>query len=251
MKKVLEIENLSYKKIFKNLNLDLKEKTFYILIGKNSSGKSTLVNAILGNIKFSGNIKFNEIDNKNIGVITDYSCLLKKTPFDSLMFFLSNLGYEDGNSKKIIYDICNKFELNDILFKDTKTLTSSQKKMFLLILTIVHNPKLIIIDDTLEELDYKFKNMYFEFIKEMKETTILFITNDSRFFYLADTLLFVKDNKIIEEQSKKERYNDEKTFIKCNSDIPFIYNLSSKLCVYDIIKKPCTSYSELVNKIWK
>ena len=80
MSSILKIENLNYKNILNDLNLTLKDKKINILVGSNSSGKTTLVKAILNLINYTGSIIFMDelIDKKNkkgfiknIGVISD------------------------------------------------------------------------------------------------------------------------------------------------------------------------------------
>ena len=56
MSSIIKIQNLYYKDILNDVSFDLEENTFNVLIGPNSSGKTTLVKCILGLIDYNGQI---------------------------------------------------------------------------------------------------------------------------------------------------------------------------------------------------
>ena len=108
MGNVLEIKNLKYKNVLKNITFSLEENTFNILIGANGSGKTTIVNCIRGLIKYDGNISFDtnnlptndneehgfgtksiELFAKRNNITLDYA--VTKTTFEITLLFNANM----------------------------------------------------------------------------------------------------------------------------------------------------------------
>ena len=260
MESVLKIENLKYKEILKDITLSLEENTFNILIGSNGSGKTTLVNCIRGLINYEGNInifnkylttKYDKEIYKNIGFFIEQEILLENTVFEELLMTLKNLDYEEAKAKRRIYALAKKLDVMELLFKDEETLCLHEKFLVSFLFSIIHEPKLIIIDSCFDILDEKNKNKIFNYIKSQKKLTTLLITNNSEYFFMSNNLLFLRDGKIISSGTLEETIKDEKLFIKCGSNIPFSIDLSNKLISYELLKSIEIDMDKMVNEIWK
>ena len=256
MDNILKIENLSYKNILSDVTFSLKEKTFNILIGANGSGKTTLVNCIRNINTYKGTIIFNNyIINENsyneIGFFSDEPIFLEDNLFNELLLTLENTNYEKEKAKKRIYDLAKKFDTIDLLFKDIKTITYKEKTLVNFLFSIIHEPKLLIIDNDLEIFDEKNENLILDYLKNQKKITILFITNNNKYFYLADNLLFLNQGKIVLIGTLEEVQSEEKIFIKCGSSLPFEIDLSDKHISNELIDSVKNDTKEMVNEIWK
>lgn len=254
MSSILEIKDLTVDKILNNVTLFIEDGTFNVLIGSN--GKTTLVRAVMGLVEYNGTIKFNgeliEKKNKkeiikNIGYFRN-NMLKKGTVIDNIIYPLINLEIDETEAKKRVYDICDKFKINDLTLKNIKDLTNTEKKLVSFIVSIIHNPKLIIIDDTLEEFDEINKNKILNYLKKSK-ITCLFLTNNEEDIIISDNLIIMKDGKIIESGKTIDLLNNEKLFN--NIGIPFSADLSNKLKVYDIVDKTYLDVCEMIDDIWK
>lgn len=260
MSSILKIENLKYKDILKNISLSLEEKSFNILAGSNSSGKTTLVKCIIGLVEYDGEIIFQgslmHKENikeliKNIGVITEENALLKGTSIYNIIYSLLNLKYEEDQAKKKAYSISKKLGIDNILFKNIEELSLSEKKMVSFASSIVHDPKLIIIDDSYDELDSNYRGKIVNYLKSQSKSTILFITNHETDFLLADNLIFMKDGKIVFSDNLSKILDNEKIFVKNGIKPPFLLDLSYKLESYELINGVILDLDEMVNAIWK
>lgn len=256
---ILKIDNLYYKKILKNISLSLEENSFNVLIGGNGSGKTTLVKAISGLIEYSGDIfLLNELISKenikemrkNIGV-----CMMplpsEGTVLDIIMYPLRNLNYNEKEAKEIVYKISKKLNIEDLLFKNINELTLSKKKMVCFASSVIHSPQLVIVDESFDELDYYYRNKIINYLKKMKKSTVLFITNNEEDYLLADNLIFIECGKIVKSGSLSEVVKDSKIFINCDAKIPFFVDLSQKLKLYDLIDDTILDSKEMVDAIWK
>lgn len=255
MENVLIVENLKYKNVLKDVTFSLKEKSFNILVGASGSGKTTIVNCIRGLINYEGNIKFlnntNPKNNSEIGFFLNDEILLEDTVFEELLIFLKNLNYDEDKAKKRIYTVAKKLDVIDILFKEQNSLLIFEKTLISFVFSIIHEPKLLIIDNDLENLDQKNKSKIFDYLKSQKKLTILFITNNSDYFIKANNLLFLNDGKIVLSGSLDEVVKNEKIFIKCGSNIPFMIELSNKLMAYELLNSIELDAEKMVDEIWK
>ena len=248
MGNILSVKNLSCGDIFKNLSFNIPEQTFNILIGKNSVGKTTLIYSLLGLVKCEGEITF-KYGRKSIGCVSDYSEITGSV-FEYLSKPLINLGYSESRIDKTIYSISKKLGITNILDKTNDELTCEERLLVLLTHSVIHNPKLVIIDNTLDELHTSNKIKFINYLRGMKITVIL-VTNDSRYFKYSTRLLVMTKTKmeIIKDSNSITRL--ENSLVKNNSELPFSIELSSKLYSYGIVKEIYSNNSELLDNIWK
>ena len=167
MKNELVIQNLNYQSILKNINFNLEEGTINILMGNSGSGKTALLKSVFGLIKYEGSIiykgivlnndKLNE-NRKKIGIYLGINTLEDKTVFLNLIEPLINLEYTVTKAKKKIYEISRKFCIDNLLYKEINTLSYSQKKVVAFIKAIIHEPKIVLIDDVFDSLDANCKD---------------------------------------------------------------------------------------------
>ena len=249
MVNLLSVKDLKYKEILDGLSFSIKEDTFNILIGKNGVGKTTLVKAILGLIDYTGDIRF-KYKRKDIGVITDFTEITKDTVSDYLLEPLLNLGYTETRAKRVVYTTAKHLGIGTLIERKTNTLTEEEELIVLLVHSIIHKPKLVIIDNTLDILSSHNKKAFINYLKNIK-ITVIFITNDSRYFKYGNRLLIMTKDNIEEIKQSKSISSLEKKLIRNNSELPFCLELSNKLYLYGIIDKLYNTNSELVENIWK
>lgn len=246
---ILSINNLYYLNVFNDLNMSLKPCGFYILLGKNCSGKSTLVELILGMHKINGNINLN-LQKEQIGVVMPKSIFIKETVLENLMYPLENLNRD--NIKKTVYQLINIFDINKLLYKKIEELSIGEKKLVKILISIIHNPKLIIIDDSLDDLDLEYRNKLLDYLKKISEQRcVLILTSSSDYLNYATNILLLSDGTIVKDLSFNELKNEEKLLVKMNIKIPFVFELQNKLKLYNILNEDCSNISEIVEAVWK
>lgn len=255
MAKILRIENLQYKEILKDINLELEEKTFNLLIGKNSSGKTTLVNCINQSLKYSGNILFNNQvivePSKQIGYFNDEQYFFENIIIEELLSFLKNLNYTEEEAKKRIYTLSRKLNFENILYKEYNELNINERTLVSFLFSVIHEPKILIIDNDLETLDENYKTKIFNYIKSQKKLTTLFITTNSNYFYLANEIFFLNNGKISLKTDFDNIHEKEKLLLKSGSNLPFEIELSNKLISYELLESLQLDIKKMVDLIWK
>lgn len=263
MKNGLKVENLYFKDILTDINIELKPGTINALVGKSGSGKTILLKSIVGFVGYSGTISLDGIvfedkniedQIKNIGIYLNTKILDNKSVISNLLDPLFNLNYQEEIAKKIVYEVANKLGIDDLLYREVNTLSHSQKKVVAFTQSIVHSPNLLLIDNLFDSLDEHYKEKivsYLKSLKKNKKSIILFITNNGEDYMLADNLIIIKSGKIVEQGELKLLLKNESLFIKNDVDMPFMSDLSNKMIAYELIDSPIYDMNEMVDAIWE
>ena len=205
----LKITNLSKsyngKVIFKELNLELKEKQSLVITGKNGSGKSTLLKVISHLIRpEKGEIKI-EINNKIVPTEKVFTCtgLLapyinvydELTAFENLEFFYK-LKVGTNNSGDIIKGLLEKVGLykrrNDLI----RDYSSGMKQRVKLAYSVLNNPPILFMDEPRTNLDEEGIAVVYKIAEEQKQKGILLIaTNEKEDTVLCENKICIEDYK--------------------------------------------------------
>lgn len=263
MSNEIRVENLTFQKNLINLTFILKEGTINALMGRSGSGKTSLLKSIFGLVKYEGTILYNNLiitdDNiseirKNFGIYLGISNLENKNVFLNLIEPLKNLNYPNDKAKKKVYEISRKLGIENLLYKELNVLSHSEKKVVSFAQSIIHDPKVILIDCLFDSLDVYYKNKvvgYLKQLKKSKKAIVIFTTNDSEDLLFADELIIIKTGKIVSNGTIDDLIKDEKKFIKSDIKLPFLIDLSYKLKSYELIDKLIYNTEEMVDELWK
>ena len=241
---------------FSNFNLSIKEG-FNVIIGDNNSSKSTLFNIIscfypTDNIVSINNQYMNKdnINNyiKEIGIVENLNkfSFLKNTVLEELSYPLDNLGYSKSLIESTINDKLKLFELDNIKDKKIKELTKLEKQKLLIVLALLHNPKILIIDSIFSYMEDS--NKVIEILKNNK-INVLYFTSSFNNYDLFDYVYILNNKEIIIEGEFKDIINN-KILKSTNLELPFINTLNNKLLEESIINRRDYNIDRLVDKLW-
>ena len=183
---MLKIENFSKSydggKTFavKNLSLNVKEGELIAFIGHNGSGKSTTIKSIAGVIDFEeGNIFVNNISVKEKPM--EVKKIIGYLP-ETIEIYEYLTGYEFLNFIADVFELTSKvreeriekyaklFHMESALSSTIDTYSHGMKQKVAVISLLIHNPKLILLDEPFFGLDpqstYDFKEIMKELIRE-------------------------------------------------------------------------------------
>ena len=198
-----------------NINLHIKWGEIFILIGPNGSGKSTLVKTLsMISTPDSGSMRIAGIDTKNhrsylrqiIGTTTHNSFLYDQlSGFENLVFTAKLFNLK--NYEKDIENSAKKLGIYEKIFDPVYTMSHGTKKKISLIKSILHQPKILILDEPDSGLDINSQNNLNNIILEQKESTktILFTThNIETAIEIGDRIGIIKNGKIIDIRQAKD-----------------------------------------------
>lgn len=268
MDNIIQIKDLNFtyqdKVIFKNLNLNIKKNSFVSIIGPNGSGKSTLIRILSGLNSYDGYITINghylnkeniKIIRRTLGVVFDNpdNQFIGQTVIDDLAFNLENLSYSKEEINKEISYIAKLFKIEKILLSEQSNLNNSTKQKVAIASALIHKPKILMLDESLHQLDNKDKKIVFKALETYKkehDLTIILITHNQEDTILSDRIIVIDKQKIILDGKVEEVYTKEKILYNLGIEIPFIIKLSINLKLYDLIDEIYLDKDKLVNKLW-
>lgn len=207
---VLKLENVEkkfdQKVIFKDANLTLNYGEKAALIGKNESGKSTLIKMILGqDTNFQGELKLGT--SIKIGYISQ-NIIFENNEKTVLDYFLegNNLSETEARSKLAKYGF-----RQENAFKRIGKLSGGEKVRIILMKLIQKDINFLILDEPTNHIDIDTREILEEALKEYKGT-VLFVSHD-RFFInaIANRVLNIENYKI---KSCYGNYDDFNRVIK-------------------------------------
>lgn len=168
---MLEIINLNFLDVLKNINLRFMNGNVYLISGDNGSGKTVLFKNILGLLKkSSGEIL---IDGKDISLYDNQIGALIEDPdfmsfnsgIDNLKYLASIRGnYNDG----LVIDFLKRFDLYKDRNKDVRKYSLGMKKKLGIIQAIMENQNIVIFDEPTNGLDQESINVFYNVVRELK-----------------------------------------------------------------------------------
>jgi ABC-type bacteriocin/lantibiotic exporter with double-glycine peptidase domain len=226
----IEITNLRYASFdskhlaldIQNLNINAGEKV--CIMGRNGSGKSTLVHLLSGIYSdYEGEISFNKIPTQNFGVsnlrANIGACFYREDIFSGTIAENITMGNENLNNQMI--QVSEKLQLADFVNSlpqgyDTKLLPENRKypksviKKIILARNILKQPKLLILDDLLKQIEKEKRNAITDYITSSENNwTLVLISNDSYTAQKCDRILVLDAGRIIINKPVNEAMNDE------------------------------------------
>lgn len=189
MKNIVEIKNFQMKfgnkTVIKDLSFEVKAGEIFGLLGANGSGKTTTLRALLGFYEPTGGEllidgkKYDPEDtNVTIGYLPEERGLYKKeTVLDNMVYFGELKGLKDpkGWSEKYL----KRVKLEDKANEKLEKLSGGQQQKVQLGVTIMNDPKLLILDEPTKGFDPMNRRLLMEIIEEAHEkgAAIIMITH--------------------------------------------------------------------------
>lgn len=197
-----------------SVSITIPEKSIYGLLGPNGAGKTTLIRIINQIInKDAGEITvFGEPLQSNhveiIGYLPEERGLYKKMKVGDQLLYLAQLkGLSKKEALARIKVWLDKFEIRDWWHKKVEDLSKGMAQKVQFISTVMHEPKLIILDEPFSGFDPVNAQLITEQILELKEkgSTIIFSTHRMETVEsLCDHIALINKSKKILEGPKKQ-----------------------------------------------
>lgn len=213
-----------------DLSFEVKEGEIFGLLGVNGAGKTTTFRMIMGLLdKTEGNITLNgkKIDysvSDEIGFLTEERSLIpSKTVLEQAIFYGVLKGLTEKEVEKRLDKYLEEFGITDYKNKKIKELSKGNQQKIQFIISIIHEPKLLILDEPFSGLDPINVEMFKKEILRLKKkgTMIIFSSHMMEHIeYFCDSLIIlVKGNTVLEGKLTKIKKDFRKKNVKVQASL--------------------------------
>ena len=250
-----------------DISFSVTPGSIFGLLGPNGAGKTTLLRMITGiiypdsgNIIFDGK-KFDPLkDIERIGYMPEERGLYKKMKIGEQALYLAQLkGLSKSNATQLIKEWFNKLEMESWWNKKVEDLSKGMSQKLQFVTTVLHNPKLVILDEPFSGLDPVNSNLIKDEIFKLAKNgaTVIFSTHRmEQVEEICNHIVLVNKGKKILDGTVKEvkqqfkenlfrisfdgmplnTNNDTFTIVRQNDDYSLIVKINEGYTPNDILK---------------
>ncbi len=207
--------------VIENLNLDIPDGSFTVLVGPSGCGKSTTLRMITGlENPTSGDIfidgqRVNDVapGKRDIAMVfQNYALYPTMSVRENIEFGLANKKIPKEERNRRIAEISEIVGLTEYLDRKPANLSGGQRQRVALARAMVKNPKVFLMDEPLSNLDAKLRTqMRVELISLHKRlgTTFVYVTHDQvEAMSMADNIVLMDKGEIVQQSSPRELYHN-------------------------------------------
>lgn len=206
--------------VIKNLDLEIEDGSFTVLLGASGCGKSTILRMVAGlENETSGKIYIGGKDmtdvepgDRNIAMVfQNYAIYPTMTVKQNIEFGLKNMKVPTEERKKRIIEVAKTVGLSEYLDRKPQHLSGGQRQRVALARAIVKEPKVFLMDEPLSNLDAKLRTQIRADLIELYrklQTTFLYVTHDQiEAMSMGTKIILLKDGVIQQMGTPTEIYN--------------------------------------------
>lgn len=207
--------------VIEDLNLDIREGSFTILLGPSGCGKSTTLRMIAGLEDVSGGkLSIDGEDMKDVPpgerdiamVFQNYAIYPTMTVRGNIEFGLKNAKIPKAERNRRIQEIGEITGLNEYMNRKPAALSGGQRQRVALARAMVKNPKVFLMDEPLSNLDAKLRAQLRTELIELHQklgSTFVYVTHDqAEAMSMGTHIILMHEGKIMQQGSPEEIYRD-------------------------------------------
>lgn len=243
-----------------DIEFNLNEKDFTTIVGNNNDlivftllNGHKKCNVFIGDIELNNKNKYGVYKRMQIVSHRYLDVFVCETVCDEIAFGLESLAKSRNEILEIIKSKSRLFKIDELLDKDPYSLGRSDKTKIKILSSLIINPRIIVLDNVMCELDYNDKLLVFDILKEYSKNggIVINFTCDIEDALYGDKLIVIYDKKIALEGKTMSVLNEEKILKRLGIGLPFMIELSKYLMDYNMIDKYYLTNEKLVGAIWK
>lgn len=203
-----------------DINIEIQEGEYYVLLGRSGAGKTQLLELIAGLEKVDRgdiyldeeNITAKRIQDRKIGIVfQDYAIFPHMTVFENIAYSLKKA----GNNYKLfgpqVNAISETMNIVHLLNRKTDRLSSGELQRVALARTLITSPRLLLLDEPLSSLDVALKDDMKKVLRRLNKSgqTIVHVTHDYReVISLANRVGVIHNGRLIQEGTPGEVFKN-------------------------------------------
>jgi ABC-type Fe3+/spermidine/putrescine transport system ATPase subunit len=194
-----------------DINLEVSDGQYYVLLGRSGSGKTQLLELIAGlEHPDSGTIILDgaditrlRIQNRKVGIVfQDYAVFPHMTVFGNIAYPLKARKENKKSIEQMVEKAANAMNISHILWRGTEKLSGGELQRVALARTLITSPRLLLLDEPLSSLDTSLKDDLKRLLRNLNKAgqTIVHVTHDyGDAISLARRVGVIHNGKIIQE----------------------------------------------------
>lgn len=246
MEKLLEVKALTKKyhegtteiKVVDNVDLQVNEGEFVMIMGASGSGKTSLLHLIAGIDHFdSGMIRYARSDRTvdfsqmnetetamfrrtNIGIVFQQQCLIPDlTVYENIMLpvMLGRNRNTKDSMKDTVLNLCGQFGLKEHVRKYPSQLSGGQQQRAAILRAVINRPPLLLCDEPTGSLNSAQSEMVMDLLNELNKNgqTIVLVTHDVKVAVRGGRVIYIEDGHTAGELKFTD---DNPRSAKCRED---------------------------------
>ena len=206
--------------VISDLNLQIKDKEFVVLVGPSGCGKSTTLRMVAGLEEISGGELYidgtlvNDVAPKDRDiamVFQNYALYPHMTVAENMAFPLKLRKVPKEEIAQRVAQAANILGITEYLDRKPKALSGGQRQRVAIGRAIVREPKVLLMDEPLSNLDAKLRNQMRAELLQLRQridTTFIYVTHDqTEAMTLGDRIVIMKDGLIQQIGTPQEVFN--------------------------------------------
>jgi len=203
-----------------DINIEISDGEYYVLLGRSGSGKTQLLELIAGlEHPDSGKIILDEkditmqrIQDRKVGIVfQDYAVFPHMTVFGNIAYPLKARREDRNGIVEKVEKVAASMNISNILARNTQKLSGGELQRVALARTLITSPRLLLLDEPLSSLDTSLKDDLKRLLRNLNKNgqTIIHVTHDyGDAVSLAKRVGVIHNGKIIQEGPISEVFNN-------------------------------------------
>ena len=203
------------------VDLEIVNKEFLVILGPSGSGKSSLLRLIAGLEEVSGGEVYfgNELMNdvspreRDISMVfQNFALFPNMTVYDNIAFPIRASGKDSENLDSEVKRIASMLQIEGLLDRKPGALSGGEQQRVSLGRAIIKKPKVFLMDEPLSNLDASLRSELRAEIKKLHKElgiTFIYVTHDqTEAMTMADRIALIKDGKLLQVDKPEVIYDD-------------------------------------------